>query len=100
MMSLVNVALDCTKVRTKASPKESANASMHKAMRHQRILRSNAMLIDAKEPLAWPALHEPELHDLRRLFSVACHQSRTCTLSTLSSRVWSLSVRVLTFKLV
>ena len=27
------------------------------------------------EPLARPALHEPELQNLRRLFPVACHHS-------------------------
>ena len=30
----------------------------------------------------------------------ACHQSRACTLATLSSRVWSLSMRVLIFTVV
>jgi hypothetical protein len=52
------------------------------------------------EPLARPALHEPELQNVRRLFPLAWHQSRACTLATLSSRVCSLSVRVLIFTVV
>ena len=39
------------------------------------------------KPLARPALHEPELQNLRGLFPVAFHQTRDCTLATLSSRV-------------
>ena len=53
-----------------------------------------------REPLTRPALHEPEVQNLLRLFPLAVHQSRACTLATLSSRVWSLSVRVLIFTVV
>jgi hypothetical protein len=47
------------------------------------------------EPLARPALHELEGQNLAGLVALAWHQSRACTLATLSSRVCSLSVRVL-----
>lgn len=49
------------------------------------------------EPLTRPALHEPELQNLAGQVPSTIHQSRACTLATLSSRVWSLSVRVLIF---
>ena len=52
------------------------------------------------EPLARLGFGKPELQNLRRLFPLAWHQSRACTLATLSSRVWSLSVRVLIFTVV
>jgi hypothetical protein len=39
------------------------------------------------EPLAGPALHKPEVQNLSSRVPVAWHQSRACTLATLSSRV-------------
>jgi len=50
-----------------------------------------------REPLARQGFAEPEDQNLAGLFSLVWHQSNACTLATLSSRVWSLSVRVLTF---
>ncbi len=52
------------------------------------------------KPLARPGFADPEGQNLAGLFSVARHQSSACTLATLSSRVWSLSVRVLIFTVV
>ena len=62
----------------------------------QHLVRGRVLV----EPLARLGLGKPELQNLRRLFPLAWPQSRACTLATLSSRLWSLSVRVLIFTVV
>jgi len=52
------------------------------------------------EPLVRQGFGEPEGQNLAGLVALAWHQSRALTLATLSSRVCSLSVRVLTFTVV
>jgi hypothetical protein len=52
------------------------------------------------EPLARPALQEPEPQNLAGPLPLTIHQKRACLLATLFSRVWSLSVRVLIFTVV
>ena len=45
-------------------------------------------------------LGEPELQNIPGLVALVWHHSSACTLATLSSSVWSLSVRVLIFTVV
>jgi hypothetical protein len=52
------------------------------------------------EPLARPGFAKPEGENLAGLVPLARHHSSACTLATLSSSVWSLSVRVLIFTVV
>ena len=52
------------------------------------------------EPLLRSGFGKPELENLAGLVPRTIHQSRACTLATLSSRVCSLSVRVLIFTVV
>ena len=53
-----------------------------------------------RKPLARPSLAKPERENLASLVPLARHHSSARTLATLSSRVWSLSVRVLIFTVV
>ena len=57
------------------SPQEGWLSDGHQVPHFGRVLR---------EPLARPALHEPELQNLRRIFPLTWHQSRACTLATLA----------------
>jgi predicted nuclease of predicted toxin-antitoxin system len=52
------------------------------------------------KPLARPSLDKPAGENLAGLLPPAWHHSNACTLATFSSRVWSLSVRVLIFTVV
>ncbi len=52
------------------------------------------------KPLARPGLAKPEGENIAGLVPLAWHHSSACTLAILSSRVWSLSVQVLTFMVV